>query len=164
MGPSRLYSGIIPALREDRLKILAQTHRKKPVRLATMTSSNSGRIFKRTKDPPPWRKPEHVELAEELRDLERDIAKHSASQTSEGGDEQPGMQESQAPQTGNPVSSSTRRRLTRRRLRKAFMTKPAPPSTSTNVEHRSSASLEDSVSRSQSQHRCAHFFYFLYYF
>ena len=40
-------------------------------RLATMSASNS-RQKRKKKRPPPWRKPEDVELREEIRDLERD--------------------------------------------------------------------------------------------
>jgi hypothetical protein len=86
--------------------------------LATMSASTRPNI-RQKKFPPPWRKFEHVELAEELRDLERDIAKHSTSQTPGAHDEQSGMQGPQTPQTGNPSS-------TRKRQRSTSTTKPAP--------------------------------------
>ena len=88
-----------------------------------------GPYVKPKKCPPPWRKPVGVELAEEIRDLERDIAKHSSPQTLGADGKQPGTQEPQTPQTGNPASSSTRKRqrstsMTKPTLRK--MKKPAP--------------------------------------
>ena len=97
---------------------LDRSRPRKPVVLALMRSSRTPFVKdKPKKRPPPWRKSERVELSEELRDLERDIAKHS----------QPGMQE---PQTGNPASiSSSTRSKTRRRQWSASATKPAPEKT-----------------------------------
>ena len=88
--------------------------RKTSVVLATMSTAKRPPPPK--KRPPPWRKSEDVELAEELRDLELDIAKHS----------QPEMQESQNLQTSNPASTLS---STRRRQRSTFATKPAPVKT-----------------------------------
>ncbi|KAH9008110.1 hypothetical protein EDB83DRAFT_2323423 [Lactarius deliciosus] len=45
-------------------------------------SSSGSQPKKRKKYPPPWRKPEDVELSEEIRDLQRDIAIHSTSAAS----------------------------------------------------------------------------------
>ena len=116
--PALRFTQHRPQLRDlDRMS--DRSRPRKPVVLARMSSSRT--IFFKDelpkKRPPPWRKSEKVELSEELRDLERDIAKHS----------QPGIQE---PQTGNPASiSSSTRSKTRRRQRLASATKPAPKKT-----------------------------------
>lgn len=80
---------------------------------------SKGPYVKPKKHPPPWRKPKHIKLAEELRDLECDIAKHSTPQTSGAHDEQSGMQEPQTPLTGNPLS-------TRKCQQSTSTTKPTP--------------------------------------
>lgn len=71
---------------------------------------------KRTKWPPPWRKPEDVELAEEIRDLERDNVLHSdaPSGTMDGKiqahGQQPETKECDEAETGGPMMSRFRRR------------------------------------------------------
>ncbi|KAF8259270.1 hypothetical protein EI94DRAFT_1035559 [Lactarius quietus] len=71
-----------------------------PQRRRPMMSAGAHRFRtqKPKKRPPPWRKPEDVELREEIRDLERDIACHSegakgASDQNQAQNEQPGAQE-----------------------------------------------------------------------
>lgn len=107
-----------------------------------------GPYVKPKKRPPPWRKPVGVELAEEIRDLERDIAKHSSPQTSEADGGQPGTQELQIPQTGNPTSSSTRKRQ-----RSTSTTKPALRKKSQVVDlSREIRNLERDIARHTSSH------------
>ena len=71
---------------------------------------------KRKKWPPPWRKHEDVELGEEVRDLERDLAFHSEAHSgakdgqTQAHDERPGAQERDNAETETPTTSWTRRR------------------------------------------------------
>ncbi|KAH8985333.1 hypothetical protein EDB86DRAFT_2833163 [Lactarius hatsudake] len=76
-------------------------------------SSSGSRPKKRKKYPPPWRKPEDVELSEEIRDLQRDIATHSTSTASVAPlaeDKQPRSQEHSESERDHPTASRTRRR------------------------------------------------------
>jgi hypothetical protein len=64
-----------------------------------LMSSNKPKPRKPKKRPPPWRKPENVELSKEIRDLECNIAIHSESPSgandgqTQDHNAQPGMQE-----------------------------------------------------------------------
>ena len=90
-------------------------------------SSRKFKPPKQKKRPPPWRKPEHVELSEEIRGLERDIAIHSEppfgathGQT-QAHDVQPGTQECDKAEPEKPTMS-----WTRKRRRAASMKNPVP--------------------------------------
>jgi hypothetical protein len=74
------------------------------------------------KRPPPWRKPEGLELSEEIRDLERDIVLHSEAHSGakDDHDERPGVQERDNAETEKPTTSWTRRR------RPSSMRNPVP--------------------------------------
>ena len=90
-------------------------------------SSHKPKPPKPKKRPPPWRKPESVELGEEIRDLERDIAIHSESPSGANDgqtqvhDAQPGTQERDKAGPGKPTMS-----WTCKRRRAASMRNPVP--------------------------------------
>ncbi|KAH8994634.1 hypothetical protein EDB83DRAFT_2325137 [Lactarius deliciosus] len=104
-------------------------------------SSSGSQPKKRKKYPPPWRKPEDVELSEEIRDLQRDIAIHSTSAASVAPlakDKQPGSQEHSESERGHPTASRTRRRRSTSTNKRAPWRKLEVPDLSAelhNLEH-----------------------------
>ena len=99
--------------------MVSARHRRPPVRIPSpprayrqlrmMTSNAAGkRAPKQKKRPPHWRKPEDVELREEIRDLRRDIALHpeaesgAKSDQTQATDKHPGTQERDKAGTERP--------------------------------------------------------------
>ncbi|KAH9022435.1 hypothetical protein EDB85DRAFT_1895249 [Lactarius pseudohatsudake] len=105
------------------------------IQVAKMSSSGS-RPKKRKKYPPPWRKPEDVELSEEIRDLQRDIATHSTSTASVAPlaeDKQPRSQEHSESERDHPTASRTRRRRSTSTNKRAPRRKLEVPDLSTEL-------------------------------
>ena len=89
---------------------------------------------KREKWPPPWRKPEDVELGEEVRDLERNLVFHLEAHLgvkdgqTQAHDERPGAQERDNAEAEMPTTSWTRRR------RSTSTRNPVPRSKNTVID------------------------------
>src|ERR1700677_1509337 len=84
------------------------------------------------KRPTPWRKPENVELSEEIRDLERDIALHSEAPSgandgqTQAHDAHPRAQECDKAGPEKPTTPWTRKRRSAASAKKPVPCKPLP--------------------------------------